>query len=97
MVLPHLYRQKLVSFTFSAFLPHYSCELFHFPDSLVVRIILETILIVSFRIILEAICSTELQHGGYLLHSILARCFLFNKSFSTQCSEGSEMETTAQC
>ena len=83
MVLPPLYQQNLVSFTFSAFLPHSSRESFRFPDSLVVGIILETILIVSFRIILEAICSAELQHGGYLLHSILARCFLFNKSFST--------------
>lgn len=81
--MPHLYQQKLVSFTFSAFLPHASCESFHFPGSLVVRIILETISVVSFRIILEAICSAELQHGGCLLHSILARCLLFNKSFST--------------
>lgn len=85
VVVPHLYQQKLVSFTFSAFLPHASCESFHFPGSyfFFVGIILETISVVSFRIILEAICSAELQHGGCLLHSILARCLFFKKSFST--------------
>jgi len=96
MVLPYLYQQKLVSFAFSAFLPHYSWESFQFPASLVVGIMLETILVVFFRIILEAICSAELQHGGYLFQSILARCSLFSKRFFTQRSEALEMETPVQ-
>lgn len=43
-----------------------------------------TILIVSVRIMWEAVCSTEWQHGGYSLRGVLAPRFLFSKGFPAE-------------
>lgn len=55
----HLNQQKFgCFFTFSASPPRSSCESFHFPNSLA-GITLETALIVSSRVVSEAICSRK--------------------------------------